>query len=67
MTKQDWLIKLRQCTCIDTLEKVMDKNKYTLSMHELETFNSAADHRLAELTMGRLYDKNPPSVWAFVH
>ncbi|EMX0833565.1 hypothetical protein AB6J97_005569 [Raoultella ornithinolytica] len=24
------------------------------------------DHRLAELTMGKLYDKIPPGVWKFV-
>ncbi|MDM7069495.1 Hha/YmoA family nucleoid-associated regulatory protein, partial [Enterobacter hormaechei] len=27
---------------------------------------SAADHRLAELTMNKLYDKIPSSVWKFV-
>ncbi|EMG0073481.1 transcriptional regulator, partial [Enterobacter hormaechei] len=26
----------------------------------------AADHRLAELTMNKLYDKIPSSVWKFV-
>ncbi|MDM6900522.1 hemolysin expression modulator Hha, partial [Enterobacter hormaechei] len=50
----------------DTLEKVIDKNTYSLSSDELETFNSAVDHRLAELTMGKLYDKVPPEVWKFV-
>ncbi|EBW5029005.1 hypothetical protein DPS16_23100 [Salmonella enterica subsp. enterica serovar Enteritidis] len=39
---------------------------YKLSNDELESFNSAADHRLAELTMNRLYDKVPASVWQFV-
>lgn len=34
--------------------------------HELEHFNAAVDHRLAELTMGKLYDKFPPGVWKFV-
>ncbi|ELT1239614.1 hemolysin activation protein, partial [Salmonella enterica] len=33
---------------------------------ELESFNSAADHRLAELTMNRLDDKVSSSVWQFV-
>ncbi|HBA1391363.1 TPA: transcriptional regulator, partial [Citrobacter koseri] len=27
---------------------------------------SAADHRLAELTMNKLYDKIPTSVWKFI-
>ncbi|MBN0196805.1 transcriptional regulator, partial [Pseudomonas aeruginosa] len=24
------------------------------------------DHRLAEMTMGKLYDRVPPGVWKFV-
>ncbi len=66
MNKIDWLLKLRQCQTIDTLEKIIEKNKYELNNDELETFNSAADHRLAELTMNRLNDKVPPSVWSFI-
>ncbi|HAC9479938.1 TPA_asm: hypothetical protein G0K77_18990 [Salmonella enterica subsp. enterica serovar Typhimurium] len=37
------------------------------SPSELESFNAAADHRLAELTMNKLYDKIPPSVWKYVY
>ncbi|EFO1089649.1 transcriptional regulator, partial [Escherichia coli] len=33
---------------------------------EREAFNSAADYRLAELTMNRLYDRVPKEVWAYV-
>ncbi|MDH0671463.1 hemolysin expression modulator Hha [Enterobacter hormaechei] len=66
MTRQEWLLQLRRCTSKDTLEKLIDKNTYSLSSYELETFNSAVDHRLAELTMGKLYDKVPPEVWKFV-
>lgn len=66
MTRQEWLLQLRRCTSKDTLEKVIDKNTYSLSSDELETFNSTVDHRLAELTMGKLYDKVPPEVWKFV-
>ncbi|CAI1684402.1 hemolysin expression modulator Hha [Serratia liquefaciens] len=66
MTKQDWIMQLRRCVSIETLEKVIDKNKYELSDDELETFYAASDHRLAELTMGRLYDKIPTTVWQFV-
>ncbi|WP_052192634.1 hemolysin expression modulator Hha, partial [Enterobacter sp. ZOR0014] len=51
MNKIDWLMKLRRCNCLDTLEKIIEKNRYSLSIDDLETFNSAADHRLAELTM----------------
>lgn len=66
MTKFDYLMRLRRCTSIDTLERVIEKNKYELSNDELELFYSAADHRLAELTMNKLYDKIPIAVWKYV-
>lgn len=64
--KMDWLMQLRRCSNIETLEKVIHRNKYFLSYAELEHFNAAADHRLAELTMNKLYDKVPASVWKYV-
>lgn len=67
MSKEQWLLQLRRCTSIDTLERVIEKNRYELTSNALEAFNSAADHRLAELTMNKLFDKIPPSVWKFVH
>lgn len=66
MTRHEWLLRLRRCISKETLEKVIEKNKYTLSDEELEMFNAAADHRLAELTMGKLYHKVPASVWRHV-
>lgn len=66
MEKIDWLLKLRRCTCLETLEKVIENNRYKLTDNELEKFNSAADHRLAELTMNKLYDKVPASVWRHI-
>lgn len=59
-------MQLRRCISIETLERVIEKNKYELSDDELETFYAASDHRLAELTMGKLYDKIPTTVWQFV-
>lgn len=59
-------MKLRRCSCLDTLEKVIERNRYNLSDDDLENFNSAADHRLAELTMNKFYDKIPASVWQHV-
>ncbi|ECO1514573.1 hemolysin expression modulator Hha [Salmonella enterica subsp. arizonae] len=64
--KHEWLYQLRKCSNKETLEKVAESNRYKLSVDELEMFNSAADHRLAELTMNRLYDKVPATVWQFV-
>lgn len=66
MKKIDYLMRLRKCTTIDTLERVIEKNKYELSSDELEMFYSAADYRLAELTMNKLYDKVPTAVWKYV-
>ncbi|EPO4650530.1 hemolysin expression-modulating protein [Klebsiella pneumoniae] len=48
-------------TLIDNLNTL-----YSLSDDELEHFNAAVDHRLAEMTMGKLYDRVPPGVWKFV-
>ncbi|WMQ73932.1 MAG: Modulating protein YmoA [Sodalis sp.] len=66
MKKIDYLMRLRKCRTLETLERVIEKNKYELSDDELEIFNSAADHRLAELATNRLYDKVPVSVWKYV-
>lgn len=66
LTKTDYLMRLRRCRSIDTLERVIEKNKYELPDDELAVFYSAADHRLAEPTMNKLYDKVPVSVWKFV-
>ncbi|MGY1600472.1 Hha/YmoA family nucleoid-associated regulatory protein [Klebsiella pneumoniae] len=45
---------------------VIEKNKYSLSDDELEHFNAAVDQRLAEMMMGKLYDRVPSGVWKFV-
>ena len=66
LTKTDYLMRLRRCQSIDTLERVIEKNKYELSDNELAVFYSAAEHRLAELPMNKLYDKIPSTVWKFI-
>ncbi|MBT0724746.1 hemolysin expression modulator Hha [Rosenbergiella sp. S61] len=66
LTKNDYLMRLRRCRSLETLERVIEKNKYELADDELVVFYSAADHRLAELTMNKLYDKVPATVWKYV-
>ncbi|EBR3388433.1 TPA: hemolysin expression modulator Hha [Escherichia coli] len=66
-TKQEWLFQLRKCISRDTLEKVIEINRYKLHLSESEAFYSAADHRRAELVMNKLYDKVPSGVWKYVH
>ena len=61
-----WLHRFRRCSNLDTLEKVYENARERLSGNEFLAFESAADHRRAEITMNRLYDKIPPSVWRYV-
>lgn len=61
-----WLHRFRRCSNLDTLEKVYENARDRLSGKELLEFESAADHRRAEITMNQFYDKIPPSVWRYV-
>ncbi|KML18575.1 gene expression modulator [Leclercia adecarboxylata] len=67
MTKLDWLLKLRHLNRIESLEKIIERKQYELPDAELAVFWGAADHRLAELIMNRLYDRIPKEVWSFIH
>ncbi|MBB0989771.1 Hha/YmoA family nucleoid-associated regulatory protein [Escherichia coli] len=51
---------------LPTLEKIIHKNRDSLLNSERESFNSAADHRLAELITGKLYDRIPKEIWKYV-
>ncbi|PIJ49358.1 hemolysin activation protein [Erwinia sp. OLTSP20] len=64
--KQDWLLQLRRCKNRETLEKVIEHTSYKLSGSDLSSFISAADHRLAEIITGKLYDKVPAAAWTYV-
>ncbi len=66
LTKNDYLMRLRRCNSIDTLDRIIEKKEHELDDVQLVTFYSAADHRLAELTVGVLYDEVPPQVWTLV-
>lgn len=67
LTKHEILLKLRRCSTLETLDRVIEHNKYTShTEEERENFNSAADHRLAEITLGRYYDKIPANAWKLV-
>lgn len=64
--KQDWLLQLRRCQNQVTLEKIIEHNSYKLNGAALTSFMAAADHRLAEIITGKLYDKVPMSAWTYV-
>lgn len=58
MTVQDYLLKFRKISSLESLEKLYDHLNYTLTDdQELINMYRAADHRRAELVSGgRLFD-----------
>nr|WP_206157484.1 hemolysin expression modulator Hha [Pseudomonas aeruginosa] len=66
VNKQDWLFKLRKTTELATLEKIIERKENTLTDDELVVFYSASDHRMAEIKVGKLFDKIPAHVWKYV-
>ncbi len=66
MTRNQWLFRLRCLNNIDSLDKVIEKKNYELRNGELIVFMGAADHRLAEIITGQLYDKVPKNIWHLV-
>nr|WP_227851331.1 Hha/YmoA family nucleoid-associated regulatory protein [Klebsiella pneumoniae] len=44
----------------------MAQGTESLGCHFALSRNRPLDHRLAEMTMGKLYDRVPPGVWKFV-
>lgn len=66
MNRKEWLLRLRKCHKVETLEKIMEKKRHELDDDALAVFWGAADHRLAELIMGRLYDRVPLKVWHMI-
>ncbi|EGG3200728.1 transcription modulator YdgT [Salmonella enterica] len=70
MTVQDYLLKFRKISSLESLEKLFDHLNYTLT-DDMDIVNMyrAADHRRAELVSGRrLFDVGqvPQSVWRYV-
>ncbi len=61
MTVQDYLLKFRKISSLESLEKLYDHLNYTLTDdQELINMYRAADHRRAELVSGgRLFDPRP--------
>ncbi|QMI05106.1 transcription modulator YdgT [Citrobacter sp. RHB25-C09] len=70
MTVQDYLLKFRKISSLESLEKLFDHLHYSLTDdRDIINMYRAADHRRAELVSGgRLFDVGqvPKSVWRFV-
>lgn len=64
--KTEWLLQFRRYSTKETVEKMAERIAERLDGNEYLYFQSAVDHRLAELTMNRLYDKIPVEVWHYV-
>ncbi|WP_414453244.1 Hha/YmoA family nucleoid-associated regulatory protein, partial [Enterobacter kobei] len=41
MTKQEWILRLRRCTSKETLERVIEKNKYSRGLRANDAKNHA--------------------------
>ncbi|EFF9667474.1 MULTISPECIES: Hha/YmoA family nucleoid-associated regulatory protein [Enterobacterales] len=66
MTRHDYLFKFRRSSSLETLDKVFEHMRDNVAPQELMDFMSAYDHRKAEITVGKIFDKVPPSVWRLV-
>ncbi|HBZ8014983.1 TPA: hypothetical protein MM158_005215 [Klebsiella pneumoniae] len=66
MTRNDYLLKFRRSSSLETLEKVFEHMRDNVVPQELMDFMGAYDHRKAEITVGKIFDKVPPSVWRLV-
>lgn len=70
MTAQDYLMKFRKISSLESLEKLFDHLNYSLTdNNEIMNMYRAADHRRAELVSGgRLFDLGcvPKTVWRYV-
>ena len=69
MTVQDYLLKFRKISSLESLEKLFDHLNYSLTdTQEIVNMYRAADHRRAELVAGKLFDlgKVPKTLWAQV-
>ena len=63
MTKMDFLLRLRRCSKLETLELVVNHQRERMSLKWVNEFELAADHRRAEIITGRLFDRVPRTVW----
>lgn len=66
MTRNEWLFKFRRYQNLETLDKVYEHLSYTGDCLEGLAMTQAYDHRKAELTTGKLYDRVPKHVWQYV-
>lgn len=59
-------MRFRRCCSIDTLETVYENLKYKSDSKEEFAITSAYDHRKAEVTVRRSFERVPAHVWKLV-
>ncbi|EKC3631714.1 hypothetical protein N4G30_004007 [Escherichia coli] len=59
MDKLDFLFKFRRANTDETLEKMVEHMELKVSQIDYTAFQSAADHRRAELACKKNFDKVP--------
>ena len=63
MTRIEYLMQFRRYNKIETLEIIYDRMKALIPAKDISSFESAVDHRRAEIIHSKLWDKVPASAW----
>lgn len=66
MNKNDFLMQFRRCQKKETLEFMIYRKVKKIPSEQIEAFWSAADHRLAEITMGKIFTRIPKPAWTWM-
>lgn len=66
MTRTEWLYKFRRIHTLASLDKLYEHLSYTGEPSEDFAMTGAYDHRKAELSAGKLFDRVPKYVWHYV-
>lgn len=64
--RSDFLMALRRCSKLDTLEQMAELKSKHMNSKELCVFYGCVDHRKIEIITGKLYDKIPKSAWKLI-
>lgn len=64
--RNNYIMQLRKVNDDGSLEKIIERMECDVSSKDIYAFYSAADHRRAEIAMGRFFEKVPKYVWYYV-
>ncbi|HFE3442935.1 TPA: Hha/YmoA family nucleoid-associated regulatory protein [Klebsiella aerogenes] len=65
-TKMDLVRQLRRVSDETHLEMVVSHMEQKMEKEQTYVLHEAADHRRAELAVGKIFDKVPKEVWKYV-